>query len=143
MKTFNNLEEMKPYYNKKTNTYEFFENGKRIDIHIDFILKTTKSICARDIKASGIKARNINACDINAWDIEVNDIEACDIEASNIKANNIKAWNIKAWTIEACDIEFYAICFSYKTFICDSIRSRRENSKYFCLDSEVVIKQDM
>lgn len=95
MKVFNNLEEMKPYYNEETNTYIFSENNRLIDIKIDFDL-------------------NIE-CDINA-----RDINAIDINANNIS--------------------FYAVCFAYKTFVCNSIEGRRENSKYFCLDSDVVIK---
>lgn len=113
MKTFNNLEEMKPYYNKKTNTYEFFENGEIIDIHINFILKTTKSICAK----------NINASNIKAWDIYAKDIDA--------------------WKIDAVDIKICEVCDASETFVCKIIKCSEENAKYFCLDSDVVIKQDM
>ena len=121
MKVFNSLEEMKLYYNEKINTYEFIENNRLIDIKIDFDLNMECNIKARNIKAWNIKASDdINACDINAWDIK-----ARNINSGNIKANNIS---------------FYAVCFAYNTFVCNSIKGRRENSKYFCLDSEVVIK---
>ena len=106
MKTFNKLKEMQPYYNADCNAYIFEENHDKIDIHINFILKTTKNICANNITARDITARDINACDITAK-----------------------------------NIEFYAVCFSYKTFVCDSVKGRRENSKYFCLDSKVVINK--
>lgn len=156
MKTFNNLEEIKPYYNENTNTYEFIENQKIIDVEFNFDLNIDRNIKAFNITARNIKASNINAMNITAFDIKACDInafnikscnikscniEACDIEACDIEASNIKAWNIKAWNIKACDIDFFAICFSYKTFICNSIKGRRENSKYFCLDSEVVINK--
>ena len=62
---------------------------------------------------------------INAWDINALDIKALDIKAENINANNIS---------------FYSVCFARETFVCESIEGIRENSKYFCLDSEVVIK---
>ena len=107
MKTFKNLEEMRPYYNGETNTYEFIENGRPIDIRIDFDLYL----------ACNINAKDINACDINAWDIN----------ARNIDANKIL---------------FLAVCFAYKTFVCNSIKGTRINSKHFCLDSEIVIKGD-
>ena len=97
-----------------------------------------------------IKACDINADNINAWDINSRDINACNIKADNIKAWDIKARNINSGYINACDIKadninanniyFNAVCFAYKTFVCESIEGRRENSKYFCLDSEVVIK---
>lgn len=88
MLVFNNLEEMKPYYKPKTNTYEFIdEGGEKEDIKINF-----------DLIIEG----NINAGDINAW-----------------------------------DINYYAVCFAYRIFKCKSIKSRRENSRHFCLDNEI------
>lgn len=115
MKVFNNLEEMKPYYNEETNTYIFSENNRLIDIKIDFDLNIE----------CNINARNINALDI---------------KAHNIFARDIQAGNINAWDINANNISFYAVCFAYKTFVCNTIIGIRENSKYFCLDSDVVIK---
>ncbi len=140
MKVFNNLEEMKPYYNKETNTYEFIENNILIDIKIDFDLNIECNIKAGDIKSGDIKSG-----DINAWDINSGDIKSCNIKSSNINARNINSWNINARDIKASNINsnkisFYSVCFAYKTFVCNSIEGRRKNSKYFCLDSEVVIK---
>lgn len=88
---------MKPYYNEKINTYEFVDNGKKIDVFFAFSLS--------------IKA------DIKAWDI--------------------KAGNINAGNINARDISFYAICSAYHTLKCKTIKGRRKNAKYFCLDNEV------
>ena len=140
MKVFNNLKEMKPYYNEEINMYLFNDDVKFIcDIVVD-----------SGIDACDIDARDINAWNINAWDINSRDINACDINADNIKAWDIKARNINSGDINACDIKadnikanniyFNAVCFAYKTFVCESIEGRRENSKYFCLDSDVVIK---
>lgn len=126
MITINNQEEMEPYYNEEINTYEFIENNRLIDIKIDFDLNISSNI-----KAGNIEACNIEAGNINSWDIK-----ACDINAGDIQACNINAWNINA-----NKISFYAVCFAYKTFVCNAIRGIRENSKYFCLDSEVVIKR--
>lgn len=47
--------------------------------------------------------------------------------------------NIRAWDINANKISFTAVCFAYKTFVCNAIKGTRKNSKYFCLDSEIVI----
>ena len=116
---------MKPYYNKETNIYEFIENNRLIDIKIDFDLNIECDINAWNINASNINSGDINAWNINSWDINARDINARDINAIDINANNIS---------------FYAVCFAYKTFVCNSIEGRRENSKYFCLDSNVVIK---
>ena len=120
MEIFKKLEEIKPYYNKETNTYIFSENNRLIDIKIDFDLNIECSINALDIKALNINARyintgninasNIKAYNINAWDIKAGDISAWDIKAGDIKAYNINAWDIKAgdisaWDIKACDIK--------------------------------------
>ena len=155
MKVFNNLKEMKPYYNEKINTYEFIENNRFIDIKIDFDLNiecniNALDIISLDIIALDIKARDINASYIEADDINALDIISLDIIAWDIKARDINAWginsrdinsrDINAGNIKANNISFYAVCFAYKTFVCNSIKGRRENSKYFCLDSDVVIK---
>lgn len=135
MKVFNNLEKMKPYYNEETNIYIFSKNNKLIDIKIDFDLSIECGIKARNINARGIKSGDIQAVNINAGNIN-----ASNINAVNIKACDIKAGDIKAWDIKANKISFYAVCFAYNTFVCDSIEGRSKNSKYCCLDSDVVIK---
>lgn len=160
MKVFNNLEKMKPYYNEETNIYIFSKNNKLIDIKIDFDLSIECGIKARNINARGIKsgdikavninsgdikardinAQNIKALDINSGDINAGNINASNINAVNIKACDIKAGDIKAWDIKANKISFYAVCFAYNTFVCNSIEGRSKNSKYCCLDSDVVIK---
>ena len=125
MIVINNQEEMNPYYNEETNTYIFSKNNRLIDIKIDFDLNIECNINARNINAWDIKARDIQALNINAWNINAWNINSGDINADNIDANNIS---------------FYSVCFARETFVCNSIKGRRENSKYFCLDSEVVIK---
>ena len=127
MKTFKNFEEIKQYYNEDTNTYEFVENEQLLDVELIFELSVDSNIHAGNIKALNIKALNINAWDINASDIDALGINARDINACNINAK---------------DIFFYAVCFARKTFVCKSIKGQRDNNKYFCLDSDVVIKNE-
>src|SRR3990167_483737 len=52
---------------------------------------------------------------------------------------DINAWDISAQNIIARNISFFAVAFARISFKCKSIIGRRENSKYFCLDSEVEI----
>ena len=127
MKTFKNFEEIKQYYNEDTNTYEFVENEQLLDVELIFELSVDSNIHAGNIKALNIKALNINA-----WDIDASDIDALGINARDINACNINAK----------DIFFYAVCFARKTFVCKSIKGQRDNNKYFCLDSDVVIKNE-
>lgn len=111
----NNKEEMQKYYIKEINMYSFNDD---VDFKCNIVVDS--GIFANDIKALNIKVHDINACDIYA-----RNIKALDINAGNINANKIS---------------FNAVCFAYKTFVCNAIIGRRENSKYFCLDSDVVIK---
>ncbi len=102
------------------------------DIDVEADIKAW-DIYAMDIKAWDIDARNIDACNINACNINARD----DICARSIDASSIKAWDIDAWSIKAWDINYYAVCFARESFKCRDIKGRRDNSKHFCLDSEI------
>ena len=118
-----------------------FECSFRIEASI----KVTGNIFTGNISAENISARNISAGDISArnifaGNISAGNISAWDISAGDISAGDISAENISAGDISAENISFYAVCFAYRKFICKTIKGSRENSKYFCLDSEVIIK---
>lgn len=132
MLTFNNLEEMKPFYNKETSTYVF-----RDDITINFHLRTYA-----DIDAWNINAWNISAGDINAWDINAGDINARSINVGSINAGDINARNINANNIDAGDIKYWAVCIARNSFKCKSVKGRRENSIHKCLDQEIEFIKD-
>ena len=105
IKEFHNLDEIQKYYDEKSNTYVFREDGKAIDLVVfNFDLYVDANIYCNDIIANGIDVINIDACSIKAWDIEANDIDAYNIECYDIVANNINAYNINAKDIEADDI---------------------------------------
>ena len=76
-KEFNNLEELKPYYDEKTNTYIFKEKGRYIDVKFNFNL-----IVDANIDAHNITADNIDACNIS--------FHAFCISYNNIKCTSIK-----------------------------------------------------
>ena len=135
MKTFNSIKELKPYYNKNTNTYEFIEDGIRMDVEFKFNLNVISHIYARDITAYDIKAQ-----DIDAWNIDAGNIDAGNINAVNIKAQDIDALDIKASDINAWDISYHGVCFAYHNISCTSIQGRRKNAKHFALDGEITIK---
>ena len=118
IKEFNSLEEIQKYYDVKSNTYVFKEDGDYIDLVVfNFNL-------------------NIQA------NIDAKDIGALNIDASDIKAMNIEAWDINVWNIEAQDISYYAACFAYKNIKCKSIKGRRNNAKHFVLDGKLKIEND-
>ena len=114
-KKFNSIEEIKKYYDKKTNTYIFKEGKDYIDIvTFDFNLKIRANIDAINIKAKnidawGIIAESIKAENITAADINIDDIKALDIFSEDIDANDIKANDITAGNIDACNITAHDI----------------------------------
>lgn len=130
MKEFDNIEEMKEYYDKEKNLF-YIED----DVKINFNLK-----CDWDIEAWDIEACDINASAISAGDIYAGDIYARDIKAWCITASDIYARDINAWNIYAENILYYAVCFAYKNIECKSIQGRREKCKHFVLDGELVVK---
>ena len=150
---FNSLAEVEKYYNIKTNTYEFKENGKYIDLVIfNFDLNVEANIDARDILAHNmstwnITARNIKTLDIDAWhtiiadNIAASNINAWDIEAKTITAFDINAWDIKALDITAHDISYLALCSAQRYIRCSSINGRKGNSKHFAFSGLDVIEE--
>ena len=139
IKVFNNIKEIKKYYNKKTNTYDFrSKKGNYIEkVILAFDLNVKANIEAWDIIAPSITAKNINACDITVWDMNACDIKAHNINAGMIKARDIKAIGIKSMNIYARDIKTYGIitvniyardiiyatrCLAYEDFKCNSIK---------------------
>lgn len=140
IREFNSLEEIQKYYDERTDTYIFKEDGKWIDLVIfAFDLKVEANIHARDIKAYNIVVWNINALNIEAFEINASNIQCEDINAFNITALSINAGDIDANEIKARDISYWGVCFAYKNIICTSIKGRKENHKHFVLDGSIKI----
>ena len=130
-KVFNSLDEIQKYYDEKSNTYIFKENGDYIDLIVfNFDLDIDANIDAWCIDALNVSAANIKAYDIDTRDLHALNIDAWDIEACNIAAENIKARNIS----------YFAVCFAYDNIKCKSIKGSRENSKHFVLDGKLDIE---
>ena len=142
---FDCIEDIEEYYDEKSNTYNFKENGQYINIvAFNFNLNVEANIDARDIKAQSINARDINASNISAWNIIAGDINAENIDSYNInvwnlRANNIKSDNIEANNIYAHDISYWEVCYAIQNITCHSIKGRRENAKYFVLDGKLEV----
>ncbi|NCC71412.1 hypothetical protein EOM09_07580 [bacterium] len=141
---------MKIYKTKKQIEKDIIDNQLTINDDVRFECDfdfPNCNIIAWDINAGDINAGDITADDINAGDITADDINAGDITAFDIKANNITAGDITADDINANNIiadniSYYAVCFAYYNIKCKSITGCRENSKHFCLDSEIKIKEE-
>lgn len=133
IKEFNSLDEIQKYYDEKSNTYIFKENGSYIDL---VVFKFDLDVEA-NIDAGCIDALNINAINIKAWDVYTKDLDAHDIVAWDLYSLDIYACNIEAYNIKARNISYFAVCFAYENIKCKSIKGRRENSKHFVLDGKL------
>ena len=132
-KEFNNLEEIKKYYNKYNNTYIFKENGDYIQlVTLNFDLEVKANINAYNINANRIYVNNINAWNINAGG---------DIKAHNINAKDIKSGNIKAGNINADNIEYLSTCTATNSIKCKSIAGRKKNAKHTVLDGTLEVTE--
>lgn len=119
IKTFDNLEEIQKYYDRKRNTYIFEEDGNYFGLVIfSFDLKVRANI-----RALNIIGRDIEVLNITSLDIRCGDIDALDIVAGNINANNIKARDIDAFDIDAIDV-------IARDIDVDNIKAKNVNARY-------------
>lgn len=143
IKTFNSLEEIQKYYDRRRKTYIFEEDGNYFGLVIfSFDLNVKANIRALNIIGRDIKALNITALDIRCGDIDALDIVAGNINANNIKARDIDAFdidaigvvardidvdNIKAINIDARNINCYVVCNATEDIKCKSIQGGRKD----------------
>ena len=159
VRVFNNLQEIKKYYNRKTNTYIFKENGKFIDeIIINFDLNIESNIEAHNVRGTSITAKNIHALNITAWEIKAYDIESrcidvgviqardiytSTIEAMDIYARDINAtFGIDAINIYARDIVYMATCSAYEDFKCNSIKCGHQFPLHYSLYGKLEVTKN-
>ena len=143
IKEFNSLEEIEKYYDEKSSTYIFKENGTYIDLVVfNFDLDTSANIDAGCIDALNLFAVNIKAWDIDTRDLNALNIDAWDIYACDINVKNINAWDIKARNIIAQDIRYYAVCYAGDNIKCKSIKGRKRNAKHFVLDGTLEVENE-
>ena len=133
IKEFNSLDEIPKYYDEKSNTYIFKENGSYIDL---VVFKFDLDVEA-NIDAGCIEALNINAVNIKAWNVITRNLDAYNIIAWDVYSWDIYACNIEAYNIKARNISYFAVCFAYENIKCKSIKGRIENAKHFVLDGKL------
>lgn len=132
IKTFDNLEEIQKYYDRKRNTYIFEEDGNYLGLVIfRFDLKIEANIRALNIIGGDIKALNITALDIRCEDINALDIVAGNIDADYIKAKDIDAFDIDAVDIIARDIDI------------DNIKARSVNAEEITCNVQCVVFENI
>lgn len=143
IKEFNSLEEIKKYYDKKTNTYIFKEDDEYIDlIKFNFDLSITSNIKCKNIYCRNIKCRDIITNNIISFDIKAHNIYANTISACDIIANDIDAIEINGWDINAKNIIYYRECFAFKNIKCKSIEGNTQYAKHHVYNGTIEIKEE-
>ena len=159
-RVFNNLKEIKKYYNKKTNTYDFSsKKGRFIEkVVLNFDLNVESDILACDISAPSITAKNIHVQKNTAWEIKAYDIDSrcidvgviqardiytSTIEAMDIYARDINAtFGIDAINIYARDIVYTASCSAYEDFKCNSIKCGHQIPLHYSLYGKLEVTEN-
>jgi len=86
---------------------------------------------------------NINAS-IICWNLDCMNLNCGNLNCGDLNCGNLNCWNLDCRDLNCMDLHcrnlsYYAVAFAYESFKCKSIEGRRNNSKHFCLDSEVKI----
>lgn len=138
IREFNNLEEIKKYYDEKSNTYIFAENKKYIEkIIFNFDLDVEANI-----QACCIKAKEIRAYDVYAYRIDAKCVNSSDIKACYIYVNNINADDISALYIIADYISYRVVCYAYNSIKCKQIKGRIKGAQHFVLEGKLEVENE-
>jgi hypothetical protein len=106
----------------------------------DWIMKKDEIIEESLLVEGNISGKNGNRYNlIVKGDLNCRDLNCRDLNCRNLNCRNLDCWDLKCWDLNCLDLDFYAVAFSYNSFKCKSVKGRRENSKYFCLDKEVEV----
>ena len=107
----------------------------------DGLLKVDDDVkieCNININAS-IICRNLYCWDLDCGDLNCGDLDCGNLNCEDLKCMDLHCGDLNCGDLECMDLSYYAIAVAYYKFKCKSIVGRRNNSKHFCLDSEVKI----
>ena len=100
------------------------------------IYKTQQELEA-DIKDGLLKVDDDVKIECN---ININASIICwNLDCMNLNCGNLDCRDLNCMDLDCRNLSYYAVAFAYESFKCKSIEGRRNNSKHFCLDSEVKI----
>ena len=89
------------------------------NVKIECNISINASIICWNLDCMNLNCGNLNCGNLNCWDLD----------CGNLNCRDLNCW----------DLRYYAVAFAYESFKCKSVVGRRDNSKHFCLDSEVKI----
>ena len=107
----------------------------------DGLLKVDDDVkieCNININAS-IICRNLYCWDLDCGNLNCGNLDCMDLDCGDLNCGNLECMDLNCGDLDCMDLSYYAIAVAYYKFKCKSVVGRRNNSKHFCLDSEVKI----
>jgi hypothetical protein len=89
-----------------------------------------------------IICRNLNCRNLNCWDFNCRNLNCWNLNCMDLNCKDLDCRDLNCENLNCRNLSYYAVAFAYESFKCKSVKGRRNNSKHFCLDSEVKIKGD-
>ena len=83
-----------------------------------------------------LNCKNLDCRDLNCWDLNCGDLNCRDLNCWDLNCKNLNCWSLKAK-----NVSYYGVAFAYHSMEVESIKGRRDNSKHFCLDGEIILKK--
>ena len=82
---------------------------------------------------------NLDCLDLDCLDLDCWDLDCWDLNCGDLNCWDLECLDLDCWDLNCGNLNFYAVAFAYNSFKCKSVKGRRENHKYFCLDKEVEV----
>ena len=109
------------------------------DIKIECNININASIMCRDLDCGYLYCQNLDCWDLDCMDLNCGDLNCMDLNCMDLDCKDLNCMDLNCRDLHCGDLSYYAVAFAYESFKCKSIEGRRNNSKHFCLDSEVII----
>jgi len=103
----------------------------RVDdnVKIECNININASIICWNLDCMNLNCGNLNCWNLNCWNLDCRDLNCRNLDCRDLNCMDLHCRNLS----------YYAVAFAYESFKCKSVVGRRNNSKHFCLDSEVII----
>jgi hypothetical protein len=123
-------EELNPFYNTSTDTYELIKDGKFLSVTFKNPMIIESHLKAFYIYANFLKVKNITTYGLKAKDIFCEDIKAIDIVCQNLIGNHVYTKTLYAKDIildvlHATSISYHAACICYTSLRTKTLTHRK------------------
>ena len=104
------------------------------NVKIECNISINASIICWDLDCGDLDCWDLDCGDLNCGDLNCMDLNCMDLDCKDLNCMDLNCRDLNCM-----DLSYYAIAVAYYKFKCKSVVGRRNNSKHFCLDSEVII----